>query len=104
MASTSKSSDDTCTREETSEVRDSDETDGEDTDISDCSAAAVSSWFKQPNPSHLGRKWKRQCNPPVGMKRAIGRTVNDPKKVSATDQVKQFFNEHLLCPLESFFA
>ena len=51
MASTSKSGDDTSTREESSEVKDSDETDGEEADISDCSAAAVSSFmakFKQP--------------------------------------------------------
>ena len=48
--------------------------------------------FKQPNPSHLARKQKIQCNPPVGMKRSKGRTANDPKKVSATDRVKQFSN------------
>ena len=95
MASTSKSSDDISTLEESCEVRDSDETDGEEADISDCSAAVVSSFmgkFKQPDPSHLARKRKIQCNPPVGMKRSKGRTANDPKKVSAADRVKQFPN------------
>lgn len=59
MASTSKSSDDTGNREESSEVRDSDERDEEEADISDCSAVAASSFmvkFKQPAPSHLARK------------------------------------------------
>lgn len=76
MASTSKSSEDTSAREESSEARDSDITDGEEADISECSAAAVSGFmakFKQPDPSHLTRKRKIQCNPPVGMKRSKGR-------------------------------
>ena len=100
MASTSKSSDDTSTREESSEDRDSAEKDGEDSeeaDISDCSAAAVSSFmakFKQPDPSHLARKRNIRCNPPVGMKQSKGRTANDPKIISAADRVKQFPNEH----------
>ena len=95
MASTSRSSDDTSTCEESSEDRDSAEKDGEDADISDCSvASSFMAKFKQPNPSHLARKRTIQCNPSIGMKRSKGRTVNDPKKVSAADRVKQFPNEH----------
>ena len=52
---------DTGTREESAVIRDSDERNGEEADISDCSAAAASSFiakFKQPAPSHLARKRK----------------------------------------------
>lgn len=109
MASTSRSSDNASICEESSDVTDirdsDDETDGHDADISECSAMShFMARFKQPEPSHLARKRRIQCNPPVGMKRSKGRTANYPKNVSAADRVKQFPNElTLYCVLRKAF-
>ena len=45
-----------------------------------------------------------QCNPPTGVKWSRGRTVNDPKKVSAADRVKQFPNEQLTLSMGKLFC
>ena len=44
----------------------------------------------------MARKRKIQCNQPVGVKWSKGRTANDPKNVSAPDQVTQFPNERFI--------
>ena len=46
-------------------------------------------------PSTLARKRKVQFNPPKGAKRCRGQTMNDPKKISPSDRVRQ-------CPDEPF--
>ena len=105
MASSLSSAGDTTTT--CNELREYETDDsGEDGDISDQSSAVKSfvSRFKQPDPSHLSRKRKVQCNPPTGVKRSRGRTVNDPKKVSAADRVKQFPNEQLTLSMGKLFC
>ena len=104
MASISRSSDDTSTCEESSDVRDCDQTDRDDADLSGLFNKCNEQFHGQVRPSHLARKRKIQCNPSAGVKRSKGRTVNDPKNVSVADRVKQFPDQHLSVSLGKLFC
>ena len=50
-------------------------------------------YLKSPQASTLARKRKIAANPPKGMKRSKGVTINDPKSVCPSDRVKAYPNE-----------
>ena len=54
-----------------------------------------------PKPSH---KRKVQSNPPKGVKRCRGQTMNDPKKISPSDRVRQYADEPFEVSAGKFFC
>ena len=60
--------------------------------------------LKQPQSSTLARKRKIAVNPPKGMKRSKGVTVNDPKSVCASDRVRSYPNEPLSVSNKKLFC
>ena len=76
----------------------------DETSSTNSSLRSLATVLSYPQPSTLARKRKVQCNPPTGVKRCRGQTVNDPKLISPFDRVKQYPDEYFEVSAGKFFC
>ena len=63
----------------------------EETGESPSQEKSILDMLKAPQPSVLAHKHAKRCNPPVGVKKSKGLTLNsDPKSISPSDRLKEF--------------